>query len=201
MSELVVGDGVRLRRATDADLDFLLELEQHHDVEPYLEGGIARPQEEVRAELERQREQPREVGRLVIEVEQDGVWRPVGAMSFSLKNRRSQIAWLGRLAVHPDSRGRHLSDAAARLLQRYLIFDLGYHRLELEIYGFNDRAQRHVERSGFVREGVKRKAYRYRDGWTDGVLYGLVREDLEEDAAGRADPRGRPFPGRASPSA
>ena len=38
---------------------------------------------------------------------------------------------------------------------------------------------RHAERSGFVREGVKRKAY-LRDGeWVDGVLYGLVEEDLQ----------------------
>jgi RimJ/RimL family protein N-acetyltransferase len=175
----LLGDGLRLRRATDTDLDFLLELERHHDVEPFLEGGSARPREEVLAEIERQREQPRDAGRLVIEVEQEGEWRPAGAMSFSVSNRRSSIARLGRLAVHPDFRGRHLSDAAARLLQRYLIFDLEYHRLELEIYGFNERAQRHAERAGFVREGVKRKAYRYDDAWTDGVLYGLVREDLE----------------------
>ena len=179
MTDLVLGDGLRLRRATDADADFLLELEKHHDVEPFLEAGLARSREEVLAEIERQREQPRDAGRLVIEVEQEGEWRPAGAMSFSVSNRRSRIARLGRLAVHPDFRGRHLSDAAARLLQRYLIFDLEYHRLELEIYGFNTRAQHHAERSAFVREGVKRKAY-WRDGeWTDGVLYGLVREDFE----------------------
>ena len=43
-------------------------------------------------------------------------------------------------------------------MQRHLIFDLDYHRLELEIYGFNERAIAHAERSGFVREGVKRRA-------------------------------------------
>jgi hypothetical protein len=34
-----------------------------------------------------------------------------------------------------------------------------------------------------VREGVKRKAYRRDDGWVDGVLYGLVREDLETEVS------------------
>ena len=102
-------------------------------------------------------------------------------MAFTLTNRRSRIAQLGGLAVHPDFRGRHLSDDAARLFQRHLIFDLGFHRLQLECYGFNERAIRHAERSGFVREGVKRKAYE-RDGeWVDGVLFGLVREDLDEE--------------------
>ena len=50
---------------------------------------------------------------------------------------------------------------------------------ELEIYGFNERAQRHAERAGFVREGVRRRAYWRHGEWVDGVLYGLVREDLD----------------------
>jgi RimJ/RimL family protein N-acetyltransferase len=58
--------------------------------------------------------------------------------------------------------------------------DLGYHRLQLEIYAFNERAMAHAERSGFVREGVRRKAYLRHGGWVDGVMFGLVREDLEE---------------------
>ena len=75
--------------------------------------------------------------------------------------------------------GRRLADEAARLFQRHLIHDLGYHRLQLEIYGFNERAQRHAERAGFVKEGVRRKAYDRHGEWVDGVIYGLVREDLE----------------------
>ena len=80
-------------------------------------------------------------------------------MGFAVANKRSRVAKLGGLAVHPDFRGGKVSDEAARLLQRHLMDDLGYHRLELEIYGFNERAMRHAERAGFVREGVKRKAY------------------------------------------
>jgi RimJ/RimL family protein N-acetyltransferase len=100
-------------------------------------------------------------------------------MGFDLQNRRSRIANLGGLAVHPDFRGRRLADDAARLLQSHLLLDLDFHRLQLEIYGFNERAIEHAERSGFVREGVKRKAYWRHDQWVDGVLFGLVREDLD----------------------
>jgi RimJ/RimL family protein N-acetyltransferase len=179
VSDVVQGRGLRLRRAAPTDLDFLHELETHEDVEPFLAGGSARKRDQLLEEIERQRREPRDVGRFVIEVEQDGNWRRTGAMSFEIANRRSRIARLGRLAVHPDFRGRRLSDDAARLLQRYLLYDLDYHRLELEVYGFNERAQHQAERAGFVREGVKRKAY-WRDGeWTDGMLYALVREDLE----------------------
>ena len=59
-----------------------------------------------------------------------------------------------------------------------LLVELGYHRLELEVYAFNERAIAHTERVGFVREGVKRRAY-MRDGeWVDSVMYALLREDL-----------------------
>ena len=36
---------------------------------------------------------------------------------------------------------------------------LGFHRLQMEVYGFNERALGHAERSGWTREGVRRKAY------------------------------------------
>ena len=105
---------------------------------------------------------------------------PAGTMRFELANRRSRIANLGGLAVHPNFRGRQVSDEAARLFQRHLIDDLGFHRLQLEIYGFNDRAIKHAERSGYIREGVRRKAYWRNEQWVDGVLYGLVAEDFSE---------------------
>ena len=170
--------GLRLRRAEPDDLDFLVELMSHEEVEPYLAVIRPRDRDGLAAEIERSRAEPQEYGRFLIEVEEDGEWRRAGLMGFEVANRRSQIADLGSLAVHPDFRGRRLSDLAARLFQRHLIFDLGYHRLQLEIYGFNERALRHAERAGFVREGVRRKAYDRHGEWADGVLFGLVREDL-----------------------
>ncbi len=46
------------------------------------------------------------------------------------------------------------------------------------MYGFNERAMRHAERVGFVREGVNRKAYWRHGDRVDGVLYGLLPEDM-----------------------
>ena len=164
---------VTIRRAEPRDLDFLLELMNEDDVVENLAVVRPRDRDGLAEEIERSQAEPREFGRFVIEV--DG--KPAGLMGFAVANKRSRIANLGSLAVHPDFRGRHLADAAARLLQRHL-FELGYHRLQLEIYGFNERAQRHAERAGFVREGVRRKAYWRNNEWVDGVIYGLVEEDV-----------------------
>jgi len=179
VSDIVQGDGFRLRRATAEDVDFLVALVGHEDVEPFLAAVRARDADGVRDEIERSIVEPQESGRFVIEVDEDGEWRPAGAMGFDLANKRSRIANLGGLAIHPDYRGRRLSDDAARLFQRHLLLELDFHRLQLEIYGFNQRAIEHAERSGFVREGVRRKAYWRHGEWADGVLFGLVREDLD----------------------
>jgi RimJ/RimL family protein N-acetyltransferase len=168
-----VSGKVSIRAATAADVDFLTGLYADPDVRPFLAVAGSYDRDSVAAAVA---QDPEAGGLLVVEL--DG--EPAGAMAWELRNRRSRIAHISGLAVHPRFRGRRLGDEAARLLQRHLLVERGLHRLELEIYGFNERAQRHAERAGFVREGVKRKAYARADGWEDGVLYGLVAEDLDE---------------------
>jgi RimJ/RimL family protein N-acetyltransferase len=163
-----------IRRAQPADVDFVAGLLAHEEIEPYLSVHRGREREDVLARIERSGSEPVSAGVFVIEA--DG--RPAGVMEFATFSERSRIADLGGLAVHPDFRGRGLALEAARVFVRHLLLDLGFHRLQLEVYGFNERAIGHAERVGFVREGVKRKAYRRHGQWADGVLFGLVREDL-----------------------
>ncbi len=166
---------VSIRRATPDDADFLVGLVTHEDVQPFLAAVRAGDRDAVLAEIERSQADPQHFGVFVIEA--DG--ERAGTMSFQVANRRSRIADLGGLAVDPGFRGRRLADEAARLLQRHLVHELGYHRLQLEVYGFNERAIRHAERAGFVREGVRRRAYLRHGEWVDGVLFGLLAEDLD----------------------
>jgi RimJ/RimL family protein N-acetyltransferase len=178
---VIEGDGLRLRRANEEDVEFIVGLLNDQEVEPFLAASRARDRESVLEEIRESERSPDERGMFVIEVPDEEGWARAGTMEFTRSNRRSRIAQLGGLAVHPDFRGRRLSDEAARLFQRHLIFDLDFHRLQLECYGFNERAIRHAERAGYVREGVKRKAYQRHGEWVDGVLFALIREDLEED--------------------
>ena len=166
---------VTIRRASVSDLDFVAELYVDEDVRPWLAAVGPYDREAVATELERFEREPAAGGLVVIEA--DG--ERAGVAAWELGNERSRIARLGGLAIHPRFRGRRIADEAARLLQRLLILELGFHRLELEIYGFNERAQAHAERAGFVREGIKRQAYRRGDGWVDGVCYALIAEDLD----------------------
>ena len=166
---------VELRRANPPDADFLLEVLADDDVRQFLGPRTAATRDEVLEEIERSLTESERFGRFVIE--SDG--EPAGMLGFHLVNERSRIARLERLAIHPAFRGRRLADEAARLFQRLLFEALGFHRLELEIYAFNERACAHAERVGFVREGQKRKAYLKDGDWADSVLYALLPEDLD----------------------
>jgi len=167
---------VTIRRARPDDVEFLLELVTDEETRPFLglPGDVTRNL--LLEEIERSEREPRAFGRFVIEL--DG--ERAGSLGFRLLNERSRIAEAGRFAVHPRFRGRGIGDEAARLFQRHLLVDLDLHRIELQIYGFNERAIAHAERSGFVREGLKRRAYLRHGDWVDGVLFGLTREDLEQ---------------------
>jgi RimJ/RimL family protein N-acetyltransferase len=168
--------GVSLRRARPGDVDWLLALVADEDVAPFLGGGRASDREAIGAEIARSEAEPGRFGRMIVEL--DG--ERAGALGYREENPVHRICHLEGLAVHPDFRRRGVADEGARLVQRYLLLELGYHRLELACYGFNHAAIRHAERAGFVREGVKRRAYLRHGAWQDAVLFALVREDLGE---------------------
>jgi RimJ/RimL family protein N-acetyltransferase len=166
---------IRLRRATPEDVDWLVELYNDDDTEPFLSSRKSRTVETILDEVERSLREPQRIGRMIVELHGERA----GVMAFDEVSEANRIAQLGGLAIHPDFRGRGVAGEAARIFQRYLIFELGFHRLELACYGFNDRAIRHSERVGFIREGVKRRAYLRHGEWQDAVLFALLREDLE----------------------
>lgn len=178
MSREVAGDGFRLRRAESADASFLAEVASGDEVAPFMAALSPRDVEGFLAELERDDADPGAAGRFVIETDEDGTFRPVGSIAFTTANRRSRIAHLHGLMLHPDARGRGLARTATVRFAEHLFADLDFHRIELECYGFNERGIAHFEACGFVREGVRRRAYLRHGDWVDGVVFGLLREEL-----------------------
>ena len=166
---------VTVRRAIPEDVPFLVGLVTDDDVAPFLAAVRAVSEEDIAAEVSRSLAEPEDFGVMVFAVEGERA----GTATWERVNRRSRIASVGAFAVDPAFRGRGVGDEAARVLHRHLIHELDLHRLQMEIYAFNERALRHAERAGWVREGVRRRAY-LRDGeWVDGIMFGFVAEDLE----------------------
>ena len=169
---------VTLRRATRADVPFIAALVAHDDVAPFLAAVRASSEEDVADEVARAEREPEAYGVMVVELDAE----PAGTVTWERVNCRSRIASVSGFAIDARLRGRGVGVEAARVLQHHLIRERGFHRLQMEVYGFNQRALRHAERAGWTREGIRRKAYRRNDEWVDGILFGLVEEDLDDPA-------------------
>jgi RimJ/RimL family protein N-acetyltransferase len=172
---------VTLRRATPGDVPFLVGLLRDADVAPFLAAVRSTSEQDVAAEVERSEREPDAYGVLVLEL--DGA--DIGTVTWERVNRRSRIASVSAFAIGPALRGRGVGVAAARAVQQHLLRDVGFHRIQMEVYGFNERALRHAERAGWIREGVRRSAYLRGGAWIDGILFGLVEEDLNTVEPGR----------------
>jgi RimJ/RimL family protein N-acetyltransferase len=71
---------------------------------------------------------------------------------------------------------------AIRLACLHALHDHDMHRVQAECYGDNPAAHRLFERAGFTHEGTRRRAYWRRGNWLDGVLFGLLADELSPEA-------------------
>lgn len=167
---------VTLRRAGSEDLAYLSALASDPEVEPFLAPGAGAP-ERLEAILARAEQDGEPSGLFVVE---DPAGDPVGGLTLQLTSANSRICELTRLMVDPCRRRLGIGSQAVLLACRRTFVEYGFHRVQAETYGDNLVGQQLFERVGFVREGVRRRAYRRRGGWVDGVLYGVLVDELRE---------------------
>jgi RimJ/RimL family protein N-acetyltransferase len=166
-----------LRAANPADLSYLSKLARDPQVEPFLAPGAGAPE---RLEVVLGQADPG--GLFVVE---SGSSHPLGGLALHVVSHNSRILDLSRLMVNPAARGSGVGAQAVVLACRWAFVEHGLHRVQAETYGDNLAAQRLFERVGFVREGVRRRAYWRRDRWLDGVLFGILAEELGDVSAVR----------------
>jgi RimJ/RimL family protein N-acetyltransferase len=167
-----------LRPATEQDLPSLSALAASPQVEPFLAFGSA-DQARMRGLLTAPGPAPGSAGLLVIDSDRD---RGVGGLALTVVNQRSRICDLSRLMVRPDLRRSGIATSAVLLACRHALHDHDMHRVQAECYGDNIAAHRLFERAGFTREGTRRRAYWRRGGWLDGIMFGLLAEELGHGA-------------------
>ena len=80
-----------------------------------------------------------------------------------------------RIALGPRAVGHGYGSEATRLVVDHLLDVVGLHRVELDVYAFNDRARRSYERCGFVAEGRLRDTLRWDGAWHDSIVMEVVR--------------------------
>lgn len=75
--------------------------------------------------------------------------------------------------------GQGYGTEATRLILDYGFRTLGLHRIELEVYDFNPRAQRVYEKVGFVREGVRRDVLLWEGEYHSAIVMSLLADEYK----------------------
>ena len=116
-----------------------------------------------------------EYGRLVV-VDKSGA--PAGGVSYravSYGPPPSSLAYDIGVVIDPASRRRGYGADAQSLLARYLFDTYTIERVEASTDVENTGEQRALERAGFTREGILRRAQWRAGAWHDLVLYSKLR--------------------------
>jgi RimJ/RimL family protein N-acetyltransferase len=104
---------------------------------------------------------------------------PIGFVSWRKRaTARTSYCWNIGIAISPEARGRGYGTQAQRQLVRYLFAHTQVNRIEAGTEIANVAEQRALEKAGFTREGVVRGGSFQGGRWHDGVLYSILRDEV-----------------------
>lgn len=172
----IVGGQVRLRPVRPEDAD-LLELWQAPEFRGEF-NDFGMPSRPVREGIrEHGLVNSQGGGTLIVELVASG--RPVGTVSWREVRygpNPESACWNIGISLVPDARGHGFGTEAQRALVAHLFATTPVTRIEAGTDVENLPEQRALEKAGFQREGVLRRAQYRRGAWHDLVVYSCVRE-------------------------
>jgi RimJ/RimL family protein N-acetyltransferase len=174
---MFASERVRLRPMVPDDASVLYEMwsdPEHHlltNESPMLVESLAAR----RTRLEKSLAEPDvSSARFTAETIADGT--VIGACNLWGLDTFNQFGHLG-ISVLPAARARGYGREMMRLLCHYGFRFRNLHRIELETLATNAAMRRLAESCGFVLEGIQRERAYDGDGFSDIVLYGLLRQE------------------------
>ena len=113
---------------------------------------------------------------LVLAIETEGTL--IGTMVLrNEENLPSRSATFGIIIGDPAYLDRGYGTEASTLLLDYAFAVLGYHKVNLDLFEYNARAQAMYEKLGFVVEGRRRENHWTRGRFWDDILMGITAEE------------------------
>lgn len=86
-------------------------------------------------------------------------------------------AYIRIAIVQPDKQGKGFGSEAMRLMLDYGFGILNLHRIELNVFAYNERAIHAYAKLGFQREGIQRQALYYDHAYHDSILMAMLAEE------------------------
>lgn len=174
LPEPFTSDEIRLRRPTAADVDRLHAVCQDPDIQRFTTVPVPYRREHAEDFVRAAAEQLQEGDGAHLLVEVDG--EVVGAVGAGI-DAPDRSAAVGYWTA-PEARGRGITTRATRRLCRWLLDDLGLHRLELHAAATNAASNAVAARLGFSLEGTMR------DGMVLSAVGDLPTERVDENVWG-----------------
>lgn len=89
-----------------------------------------------------------------------------------------------RVLLSEASCNKGVGTEAISMFIQYGMEELELHKISLEVYSFNPRAERVYQKVGFKLEGIKREEFLYNQEYFDIKIYGLLKADYLDKKAG-----------------
>jgi RimJ/RimL family protein N-acetyltransferase len=176
---LLVGERVRLRALTDADLP-QLEAWWLNPATVALQANTIRPMPPgpIREMFRKwsSNETPAAVGFCVVTVERGELLGHVSLWGDDPRNRAATMA----IVIGEEHTGNGYGPEALRLLMRYGFSELGLHRIELGVYAYNTRAAAVYRRLGFTEEGRRREAVLHDGVFHDSIVMAMLQPEWRD---------------------
>jgi len=127
--------------------------------------------------LRLQNQEPRNFYIFCIDKNDDNSFVGLIALNLGKVNYKTAEVWF---KIHKDHwRQGYTSEALTRLLN-FGFNDLKLHRIEAGCAVENIASSKTLEKTGFIREGMKRKILPIRGEWKDNYFYGILEEDYNK---------------------
>lgn len=105
----------------------------------------------------------------------------IGSASLKAPDWKNRSAELGIAIGDADFWGKGFGTDAVRVLLRYGFLELNLNRIELVVYGYNQRAIKSYEKIGFQHEGTRRQAL-YRNGqYYNTHIMAILRQEWQDE--------------------
>ncbi len=85
-----------------------------------------------------------------------------------------------RMLLSEASCNKGMGTEALNMFIQYGMEELELHKISLEVFSFNPRAERVYQKAGFKLEGIKREAFMYNQEYIDAKIYGMLQTDYLE---------------------
>lgn len=170
-----------LRTIEIKDVHFIHRLHSLKETDEFNTLGIPGSPEEteqlVQTWISLMTEQPPKRNVFCIEKKPEGCIGLIG-INMGIPRYHSAEIWY---KIHPDFWNQGFASEAINCILSFCFTKLNLHRIEAGCATANKASVKVLEKSGFVREGLKRKALPVRGQWLDNYVYGILQEDFKSE--------------------